>query len=94
MNNKTQKRCTCGSELLYWLREKYGELLDLEEIAEFYKYPSVEAVRKAHLRGTIPVELYTFPRKTGFYAKASDVAASIGYMRISAPDRPQKIADN
>ena len=62
------------------IRARYGELLDLEQLADYYRYPSVHAVRKAHQRGTLPVQLHRFPRKAGFYAKAEDVARSIDDM--------------
>lgn len=62
------------------LRMRYGELLTLEDIAEVFKYPSIDAVRKAKSRGTLPVKLYRFPNKNGFYARVSDVAVSIECM--------------
>lgn len=68
------------SERLASIRERYGELLDLQQVADFYRYPSVQAVRKAHQRGTLPVTLHRFPRKAGFFAKAEDVASSIEQM--------------
>ncbi|WP_288131582.1 hypothetical protein [Microbulbifer sp.] len=67
-------------ERLCALRSKYGELLSLEDIAEVFKYPSIEAVRKAKSRGTLPVKVYRFPNKNGFYARANDVALSINSM--------------
>jgi hypothetical protein len=68
------------SERLGSIRERYGDLLDLKQVADFYRYPSVQAVRKAHQRGTLPVMLHRFPRKVGFFAKAEDVAISIDQM--------------
>jgi|TARA_B100000446_G_C10517378_1_gene329039 hypothetical protein len=68
------------SERLDSIRKKYGELLDLKQVADFYKYPSVQAVRKAHQRGTLPVALHRFPRKSGYFAKAEDVARSVDRM--------------
>ena len=62
------------------IRARYGELLDLEQLADFYRYPSVHAVRKAHQRGTLPVALHRFPRKSGYFAKAEDVARSVDRM--------------
>ncbi len=68
------------SERLASIRARYGDLLDLQQVADFYKYPSVQAVRKAHQRGTLPVTLHRFPRKAGFFAKAEDVAGSVDRM--------------
>jgi len=59
------------------LRARYGELLQLEDVADVFKYPTVSAVRKANSRGTLPVKLYRFPNKSGFYAKVDEVAVSI-----------------
>ncbi len=67
------------------LLEKYGTLLTLEEVAEVYKYNTTGAVRKAHTRGVLPVDLYKFPNKTGFYAKTVEVAKSIDEMEMSKP---------
>jgi len=67
------------------IREKYGELLSLDDVAEIFKYNSVAAVRKAHSRGTLPVHLYRFPNKSGFYAKSDEVADSIEKMILSKP---------
>ena len=65
------------------LRNRYGELLELEDIAEIFKYKTTEAVRKAHSRGTLPVALYRFPKKAGWYAKTTEVANCIENMGVS-----------
>ena len=65
------------------LRDRYGELLELEDIAEVFKYKTIEAVRKAHSRGTLPVSLYRFPKKSGWYAKTTEVASCIENMGVS-----------
>lgn len=62
------------------IRERYGELLDLKELAEVLKYKSVASVRKAHSRKTLPVKLYRFPNKSGWYAKSIEVSESIESM--------------
>ncbi|MGI9379750.1 MAG: hypothetical protein ACR2OW_08845 [Methyloligellaceae bacterium] len=59
------------------IRDKYGELLSIEEIADLYKFPSVEAVKKAHSRGKLAVSLYKVPGRPGLFAKADEVARSI-----------------
>lgn len=67
------------------IHEKYGELLTLDEVAKVLKYKSIGAVRKAHARGTLPVKLYRFPNKAGFYALAHEVAECIETVRESIP---------
>jgi len=73
------------SPILCRLLEKYGELLSLEEIAEIFKYKTIGVVRKAHSRGVLPVVLYRFSNKSGFYAKENKVAESIERMEMSKP---------
>ena len=62
------------------IRDTYGELLNLVQVAEVFKYPTVDAVRKAHSRGSLPVTLYKFQRKEGLFAKADEVAKAIESM--------------
>ena len=71
------------SERVASLRTQYGELLTLEEVAEVFKYRTVSAVRKAHSRKTLPVHLYRFPGRAGYYAKTDEVAESIDRMNLS-----------
>ena len=72
-----------GNKHLAALRNRYGELLELEDVADIFKYKTIEAVRKAHSRGTLPVPLYRFPKKSGWYAKTIEVASCIENMGMS-----------
>jgi len=63
------------------IRERYGELLSIEELADLYKFPSVEAVKKAHSRGKLVVALYKIPGRPGLFAKADEVARSIDELK-------------
>lgn len=65
------------------IRNKYGELLTLEEVAEVFRYKTVAAVRKAHSRKTLPVNLYRFKGRAGYFARAEEVAKSIENMNLS-----------
>jgi len=65
------------------IRSKYGELLTLSQVAEVFKYRTVTAVRKAHSRKTLAVKLYRFKSRSGYYAKANEVAESIEKMEVS-----------
>ena len=71
------------SERLVYLREKYGDLLRIEEVAEVFRYKTVSAVRKAHSRKTLPVTLYRFNGRSGYFARADEVAESIEKMNLS-----------
>tara|TARA_R110001592_G_scaffold363263_1_gene682783 strand:- start:7849 stop:8094 length:246 start_codon:yes stop_codon:yes gene_type:complete len=62
------------------IRDTFGELLNLAQVAEVFKYSTVDAVRKAHSRGSLPVKLYKFQRKEGLFAKADEVAKAIESM--------------
>lgn len=59
------------------LRDQFGELLTLEEVAEVMRYPTSDALRKANSRGNAPVKLFKIPNRRGLYARASEVAKSI-----------------
>lgn len=67
------------------IRDKYGELLTLENVAELFKYNTVGAVRKACNRGTLPINLYKFPNKAGLFAKAEEAAKAIEEMIVYKP---------
>lgn len=62
------------------IRDTYGELLDLAQVADVFKYATIDAVRKAYSRGSLPVKLYKFQRKEGLFAKADEVAKAIENM--------------
>lgn len=69
---------TGNSEVV--LRGRYGELLTLNELAEVLRYKTSDAVRKSYMRGSLPVDLYRFPRKKGWFAKVAEVAECIDSM--------------
>lgn len=73
---------TSTSRLKY-LRERYGELLTLEDVAEIFRYKTVAAVRKAHSRKTLPIKLYRFSGRAGYLARVEDVADCIEKMSSS-----------
>ncbi len=77
------------------LRERYGELLTLADIAEVFRYPSEQAVRRAHSRGLLPVELVRFPgRRRGWFATARTVAALLDELdRAPKTAQPPKQGD-
>lgn len=68
-----------------YLREKYGQLLTIEEVAEIFRYKTVAAVRKAHARKTLPINLYRLKGRSGFFAHVEDVAECIEKMKLSSP---------
>lgn len=56
------------------LREKYGEFLTLEDLAPLLRYPSVGAVRKARMRGQLPIPVIRLQHRRGWFATPRAVA--------------------
>ena len=56
------------------LRERYGELIGLSDLAELFHFPTVEAVRKARLRGRLPISVAQLPNRRGWFASPRSVA--------------------
>lgn len=60
--------------LLDSLTQRYGQLLTLDEVAEVLRYPSVQAARKAHSRGQLPIRLFHIGPRRGLFASAGAMA--------------------
>lgn len=75
-----------GGSQLDRLRKQYCELLTLRELAEVLRYPSADAVRMAHRRGKLPVPLYQFDGRKGYYAKIEEVARCLDNMERLKPN--------
>ena len=63
------------------LRNKYGELLTVDELAEVLRYSSGASVRKAHAAGRLPVVLRKFPNRRGLFATTESVAQALDQMQ-------------
>lgn len=55
------------------LREQYGFLLTVDEVATLLRYPSAAAVRQAHTTGRLPVSLVTLPGRRTLFATTESV---------------------
>ena len=64
----------CDFDYAQFLLEHYGMLLSVEDLARLFKYPSAEAVRRAHYSGRLPVKLRSFPDRRGLFVTALEVA--------------------
>lgn len=53
---------------------RYGELMDLRELAHLLKYPSVEALRQAYYKKHLEVPLRQIPHRSGLYASTRAVS--------------------
>lgn len=56
------------------LLDRYGSLLTLADVAKVFRYPSVQAARKARVRGSLPVTMCKIPPRRGWFATAAAVA--------------------
>lgn len=74
--------CNTNDSRFRYITSRYGLILSLEDIADIFHYPSMQAVRKAHTRGTLPVKLKTFPGRRGMFATAESVAEAIENLDI------------
>lgn len=62
------------SERVAVLRQRYGELLTLAELAPLLRYPSVGALHKARHRNKLPLPLVQMPPRKRWYATVDAVA--------------------
>ena len=74
--------CYPNESKFKYITSRYGLVLSLKDIADIFHYPSLQAVRKAHTRGTLPVKLKTFPGRRGMFATAESVAEAIEKLGI------------
>lgn len=56
------------------LRDRFGDLLTLSDLAIVLRYPSIWAIRKARARGQLPVPLIQMPPRRQWFATAEAVA--------------------
>lgn len=66
------------------LKARYGELITAGDLAEIFRYPSREAVLKAHARGALPVSMARFPRRRGWFATPRSVARCLTALEIAS----------
>ena len=71
------------------LRERFGDVLTLADLAVILRYPSVGAIRKARSRGQLPLALARMRPRRGWFATAeavADLLCSLDGERHSASD--------
>jgi hypothetical protein len=71
---KTSDDMATKAEREATLRERFGDVLTLSELAAVLRYPSVGAIRKARSRGQLPVAVVQMPPRRGWFATAEAVA--------------------
>lgn len=79
------------------LRQKYGELLSLADVAEALRFRSVQAVQKARQRGTLGLPAQELPGRRGWFVTARAVAVYLNRLDrgdIEHPDPQEATPDN
>lgn len=56
------------------LREDFGALLTQADLARILRYPTVQAIRKARVRGNLAIPMFRLPMRRGWFATARAVA--------------------
>jgi hypothetical protein len=71
------------------LRQRYGEVLTITDLADLFRYPSSQALLKAKARGQFLVPLIKFPKRRGWFATARAVAEFLDSME--ADIQPERV---
>lgn len=66
------------------LVSRYGPLLTLADVSEVLRYPSVQAVQKARLRGSLPVKMFRLPPRRGWFVSSQSVAEFLAAMDLQS----------
>ena len=66
------------------LTARYGPVVSNETLRIALGYPSMEALRQALVRKTVPIPIFTMPNRRGKYALVKDLAAWLAASRDAA----------
>jgi len=66
------------------LMTQYGPILSNEILAICLGYPSLNAFRKSLSRETVPVKVFTIPRRSGKFALTREVAVWLASQRCNS----------
>lgn len=69
-------------ELTTVLRQEYGQLLSTEDLAQVLNYRTVQAVRRAILRGRFPIPVQKIDGRRGHFARVEDVSTYLQGLKI------------
>jgi hypothetical protein len=72
------------------LLAQYGPMLSGDTLRKALGYPSMEAMRQALSRGTIPIPVFPLKNRRGKFALSKDVANWLAKQRISVTDRGER----
>lgn len=66
------------------LLDRYGPILNSQQLVTVLAYPTLMAFRQALARGTVPVPVFSIEKRRGKYALAKDVARWMAEKRDAA----------
>jgi hypothetical protein len=69
------------------LLDRFGELMSSRQASEALQFSSVQALRKAHKRGTVPFSLFRLPGRRGLFVSTRDVARFLNHIIASHSTR-------
>jgi hypothetical protein len=69
------------------LLRQYGPMLTGDSLRKALGYPSMDALRQAVSRGTVPVPIFPLEKRRGKFALAKDVANWLAEQRNSAIEK-------
>lgn len=65
---------------------RYGPLLTIADVSEVLRYPSVQAVQKARLRGSLPVKMFRMPPRRGWFVSSHSLAEFLVAVDLQSAD--------
>ena len=74
-----------AAEIEAQLTKEHGTLLTGESLRRALGYRSIDALRQAMSRGTLPVPVFTIPNRRGRFALVRDVAAWLAAQGQDSP---------
>lgn len=63
--------------------DKYGPMISGDALREVLGYPSLNAMRQAVSRGTIPIPIFSIEKRRGKFALVKEVALWIAKQRLN-----------
>lgn len=63
---------------------RYGPLLTLADLSEVLRYPSVQSVQKARLRGSLPVQMFRIPPRRGWFSSTRGLAEFLAFVELQS----------
>ena len=79
-----------ANQQLARLVECYGELMDSDALMRLFGCPSERALRRAAMRGALPIKVFRVPGRPGWFARTQTVAAWLATVEQDDPNRPQE----